>query len=169
MINNLEELYEKTSSEELIDLFVECSSKNKSEIIGFLKEKGYEISDDFASEILKCYDSIIPIDDSDLAYASGGSEGSGCLPASARNRLEIAIKGLNKYKQGISSEIVKEIVQSIIDDLNSLLAKPYDKIPFNKELSRIEIRVAFLPHGNNGKDMALRNIAEAQRITSRES
>lgn len=169
MINNLEEMYQKIQYDELIDLFGECISKNKDEIIQIFKDKGYEISGDFASECLKCYEVVTPIDDSDLACVAGGSEENGCLPASARIELEIAIKGLEKYKAGATLELIVEIVQGIIDDLKDLMARPYDKIPFKNELSQIEIRVGFLPHVNNGKEMALRCIANAQRITSHES
>ena len=170
MINSLEELYKKVSEEELIDLFEKCLSKSKSEIIEVFKEKGYEINDDLASECKKCYESIVPIDDSDLACVAGGSTENGCLPGSARIALEIAIKGLEKYKTGATLELIIDIAQGIIDDLKDLMARPYDKIPFKNELTQIEIRVGFLPLvKNNGKDIALEAIAEAQRITHLES
>ena len=169
MINNLEEMYQKIQYDELIDLFEECASKNKDEIIQILKERGYEISDDCALEYLKCYEAVTPIDDSDLVSFAGGNEGNGCLPSSARIQLELAIKGLEKYKSGATVELIVEIAQGIIDDLKDLLSRPYEKAPFKNELTQIEIKVGFLPHVNNGQDIALRCIAEAQRITSRES
>ena len=170
MINTLEEMYQQIPNEKLIDLFVECKSKNKGEIIETFKESGYEISDDLASECLKCYEVVTPIDDSDLANVAGGSEENGCLPSSARIELELAIKGLEKYKTGATLELIIDIAQGIIDDLKDLMARPYDKIPFKNELTQIEIRVGFLPLvKNNGKDIALEAIAEAQRITHLES
>ena len=170
MINTLEEMYQEIKYEELVELFEKCSSKNKEEIIQIFKEKGYEISDDFASECLKCYEALTPIDDIDLSNVAGGNGGNGCLPGSARIELELAIKGLERYKKGATLELTIDIAQGIIDDLKELMAKPYDKIPFKNELVRIEIRVGFLPMvKNNGKDIALRSIAEAQRITSYES
>ena len=170
MINNIEELYENSLGKELTGLFEKCLTKNKDEIIDIFKENGYEISDEFANECCNYCKEVEPVNEADLVYIAGGSDEGGCLPFSARGCLERAIKGLEKYKSGATVEIIADVAQAIIDDLKDLLQRPYDKIPFKKELSQIEIRVAFLPlvH-NNGKDIALRNITEAQRITSRES
>lgn len=183
MIKNLEQLRDENDIKLVTDLFEKCLGKSKDEIKQIFLDGGIEIDDECAKESYELLKGITPIEDTALASASGGEGGmtdgvdlaeancestNGVLPQGARREIDRAIQALEMKKAITELEVISLMIQDIIDDLKELVAGPYDKYPFKRQVTRIILRVAILP-ADRYKDIAMACLTEAQRITSAES
>ena len=183
MINNLDQLRDEKGYKVVADLFEKCLGKSKEEIKQIFLDAGIEIDDECAKESYELLKGITPIEDAALTSASGGEGGltdsvdlaeancesiNGVLPQGARREIDRAIQALEMKKAITELEIVSLAIQGIIDDLKELVAGPYDKYPFKREVTRIILRIVILP-ADRYRDIAIACLTEAQRITSAES